>query len=87
MLIRSLRPAQGIRFAWLPVDTPEGRVWLEHVHYRWVDSEFGGYRYERVYYKSCPTWHDRVVDYSRCSWGAEQAVPKLGDNWKPQYDA
>lgn len=48
MIIRALRPAQGIRFAWLPVMTAEGKVWLEFVHYRWVDTEFGGYVYKRL---------------------------------------
>jgi hypothetical protein len=47
MLLRKLRPNQGIRFAWLPVWTDEGEVWLEWVHYRWNATEFGSYSYWR----------------------------------------
>jgi hypothetical protein len=47
MILRSLRPSQGIKFAWLPVWTDEGKVWLEFVHYRWNATEFGSYTYRR----------------------------------------
>lgn len=47
MLLRKRKPAEGIRFAWLPVWTPDGKVWLEWVHYRWIDNGFGGYEYAR----------------------------------------
>lgn len=48
MLIRRLRPAQGYCFAWWPVTTAEGVVWLEHVRYKWSNAEFGGYTFERL---------------------------------------
>lgn len=68
MLLRRAGPEQGIKFAWHPVDTPDGWVWLELVHYKWFGG--GTHRcYQRVHYKSDPTWHDKVVDYSKCSWG------------------
>lgn len=47
MLIRKTIPNEGICFAWTPRWTPEGTVWLEWVHYQWIDSGFGGWRYAR----------------------------------------
>jgi hypothetical protein len=63
MLIRKLRPKQGLKFAWLPVWTDEGKVWLEWVHYRYHDVGLdGSYSYRRVRYK-----HDafglKKIDY------------------------
>lgn len=73
MLIRKLRPSEGIRFAWFPVMTPEGEVWFEHVHYRWIDTGFGGgYQYERVTYMRDEPFDTLMVDYSKCSWIAER---------------
>lgn len=52
MRLRALRPSQGIRFAWWPVWTPEGKVWLEHVHFEWVEGwgwgSDGHYSYRRM---------------------------------------
>lgn len=47
MIIRKHSPKTGICFAWLPVWTSEGKVWLEWVHYRFNDTEFGSWSYER----------------------------------------
>jgi hypothetical protein len=47
MLLRRAPSREGICFAWLPVWTPDGKVWLEWVHYRWIDAGFGGYEYAR----------------------------------------
>jgi len=47
MIIQRPRPKQGSRFAWLPVWTPDGKVWLEWVHFSWNDTEFGSYSYAR----------------------------------------
>lgn len=47
MLLRRQPPKNGICFAWLPVWTSEGKVWLEWVHYRFNDTEFGSWSYER----------------------------------------
>lgn len=47
MISRNPAPT-GICFAWLPKQTPEGKVWLEHVHYEWQDHGFGGYSYRRM---------------------------------------
>ncbi len=47
MLIRRPTPKTGICFAWLPVWTSEGKVWLEWVHYCYNDTEFGSWSYER----------------------------------------
>jgi hypothetical protein len=47
VIIKRNRPKSGIRFAWLPVQTSEGLVWLEWVHFRYLDHEFGGVVYER----------------------------------------
>lgn len=52
MIISRPRPKRGTRFAWLPVVTPEGKVWLEDVHYEWQEHGFGGYTYARVHYKT-----------------------------------
>lgn len=45
------RPERGVCFAWLPINTNEGWVWLEHVHYRWNESwgwgSDGHYDYRR----------------------------------------
>lgn len=48
MILRRLRPAQGVKFAWLPVWTDEGLVWFERVQYRWNNTEFGSYSYRRL---------------------------------------
>lgn len=48
MIISRNRPRAGIMFAWWPKPTPEGKVWLEHVHYTWQDHGFGGYTYRRL---------------------------------------
>jgi hypothetical protein len=51
MIIKRNRPEQGIRFAWLPVWTGEGRVWFEYVHFNWVEGwgwgSDGHYEYKR----------------------------------------
>ncbi len=47
MLINPKTPDTGICFAWTPKWTPEGTVWLEWVHYEWMDHGFGGWRYAR----------------------------------------
>ena len=38
MLISGPRPDEGICFAWLPKWTPDGRVWLEWVHYKRIHN-------------------------------------------------
>lgn len=48
MLISKPRPREGICFAWKPKHTPCGKVWLEFVHYRHVDAEFGSVEYARM---------------------------------------
>ncbi len=53
MIISKKRPASGIRFAWLPVQTNnEGRVWLEYVHFNWIEGwgwgSDGHYEYWRL---------------------------------------
>ena len=48
MLLFKRPSGEGIWFAWKWVDTPDGVVWLEYVRYKWHDSEFGGYSYERL---------------------------------------
>ena len=48
MLVRKLVPAQGICFAWWPTWTPDGLVWLEFVHYKFIDTEFGGWDFRRM---------------------------------------
>ena len=51
MRLRALRPSQGKCFAWWPVWTPEGKVWLEWVHFKWVEGwgwgSDGHYAYQR----------------------------------------
>lgn len=48
---RDLRDS-GICFAWLPTLTDEGFVWLEHVHFHWVEGWGWGsdsyYEYRRL---------------------------------------
>lgn len=64
MRLRTLRPLQGIKFAWLPVWTDEGKVWLEWVHFKWNATEFGSYSYRRVRYKT-DAFGLKKVDYER----------------------
>lgn len=47
MLIRKRKPNSGICFAWLPKMTPEGKVWLEWVHYDYDICGLGGCTYAR----------------------------------------
>jgi hypothetical protein len=47
MLISRNTPPEGVCYAWLPTWTPEGKVWFERVHYRWIDHGFGGWEYAR----------------------------------------
>lgn len=52
MRITKEKPERDIRFAWLPVRTDEGLVWLEHVHFQWVEGwgwgSSGFYVYQRM---------------------------------------
>ena len=47
MLLRRNKPNSGISFAWTPKWTPDGLVWLEWVHWKFNDTEFGSYSYAR----------------------------------------
>lgn len=49
MLLRKPSPDRGIHFAWLPVWTDEGKVWLEWVHFERVDDAYDvhPWRYRR----------------------------------------
>lgn len=49
MIIHRPTPDTGICFAWTPKWTPDGTVWLEHVHYRRTDDGYDTHpwRYER----------------------------------------
>ncbi len=51
MILQKSFPVRGICFAWLPVWTPDGKVWLEDVHYSYNDFGFGSYSYRRIRYK------------------------------------
>lgn len=44
---RAPKPKTGICFAWTPKWTEQGSVWLEWVHWRYNDTEFGSYTYRR----------------------------------------
>ena len=64
MIICKLPPKQGIRFAWLPVWTEDGKVWLEWVHFRYNDVGLeGSYTYRRW----GPT---KEYDAGKRAWGA-----------------
>lgn len=69
MLISKRRPDAGICFAWTPKWTPDGMVWLERVHYRYNDTEFGSYSYSRVvpekYYGGVERKWDPLRDFDR----------------------
>ena len=65
MIICKLPPKQGIRFAWLPVWTEDGKVWLEWVHFRYNDVGLeGSYTYRRW----VPT---KEYDAGKRAWTAE----------------
>lgn len=44
MIIKRPTPEQGICFAWLPKDTPDGWVWLEFVQYTLRGGWYHTYR-------------------------------------------
>src|SRR6185369_12985681 len=48
MMIYRKRPYEGTWFAWRPVWTPEGLIWLEPVRFRRKTVALGGYIYDRL---------------------------------------
>jgi len=80
MLIHRLKPAKETWFAWRPVWTSDGLVWLEHVRFWHKTIATGGYIYERL-----PSYmvHDgATTEYTTLP---QDKGVTLGDNWKPQY--
>lgn len=68
MLIHRVTPREGVCFAWTPRWTPEGTVWLEWVHYEWIDHGDGGWRYTRGKHRKFKTaceWSDWQEEQGR----------------------
>lgn len=86
MRLRSLKPSQGIWFAWHPVWTPEGKVWLEHVHFKWIEGwgwgSDGHYEYRRYIDDNR---YDRG-ERAHAGWGERPLQPcTCPDNMIPEH--
>lgn len=87
MKLWSPRPEQGIRFAWLPVWTDEGKVWLEHVHFKWIEGwgwgSDGHYEYRRYLDEERYDAGARVQE----GWGVKPLQPcTCADNMAPEHE-
>jgi hypothetical protein len=70
-MLLSRKRTEGNCFAWLPKNTPEGRVWLERVHYHLIEGWGWGSDSTWAYTRWIP---DREYDAGkRETWDAEQA--------------